>query len=177
MSLAALVPSVPGLLGIEIICRDRGGVYTQAARLGAPHAKQVADRWHLLKNVGGVFQRFLAHHATVLQQVAHEVDLPPPPAPSLEAPVLEATAPPSPPRAPAISPSRRRAWRWETYLQVKELDQLGWSYLVIGCHLHISHRTAGKYAQWDHFVEPRYRSPHLSITMYLYNPRIAQRGC
>lgn len=43
MSLAALVPSVPGLLGIEIICRDRGDVYTQAARLGAPHAKQVAD--------------------------------------------------------------------------------------------------------------------------------------
>src|SRR5713226_3366593 len=36
---------------VEIVSRDRGRNYATAARKGAPQAQQIADRFHLLKNL------------------------------------------------------------------------------------------------------------------------------
>ncbi len=36
---------------VDIVSRDRGGEYAAAARKGAPQAQQIADRFHLLKNL------------------------------------------------------------------------------------------------------------------------------
>jgi transposase len=45
--------------GVEVISRDRWAAYAQAASAAAPQARQVADRWHLLKNLREAIERLL----------------------------------------------------------------------------------------------------------------------
>lgn len=53
-----------------IISRDRGGEYADGARQGAPHALQVADRFHLVMNVTDAFERFLIRKHAALRKAA-----------------------------------------------------------------------------------------------------------
>ncbi len=45
---------------VEIVSRDRCGLYAQGARRGAPQARQVADRFHLLQNLREAIERQLS---------------------------------------------------------------------------------------------------------------------
>jgi transposase len=43
--------------GVNVICRDRDGVFASAAARGAPATMQVADRWHIVHNLADALER------------------------------------------------------------------------------------------------------------------------
>ena len=47
---------------VEVVSRDRAGLYAEAAREGAPQARQVADRFHLLQNFRETVERQLGRY-------------------------------------------------------------------------------------------------------------------
>jgi transposase len=56
--------------GVETITRDRSRDYKTACDKGAPQATQVADRWHLLKNLSDILKRWFERHKKHLLEAA-----------------------------------------------------------------------------------------------------------
>ena len=53
----------------KVVVRDRAEAYAEAARLGAPTALQVADRFHLLHNLADTLTQVFTAHAPALAQL------------------------------------------------------------------------------------------------------------
>src|SRR5205814_10387568 len=60
-----------------VVSRDRGKDFAKAATLGAPQARQVVDRFHLVRNLAEVLQKILAHCRTEIRQADADQLLPP----------------------------------------------------------------------------------------------------
>jgi hypothetical protein len=92
--------------------RDRWCDYIQAAAEADPDARQVADRWHLLKNRREAIERLLERQSAVIGEAIQAAETPAQPACSpVETVTAEAepTAEPSPPVPPSESCARTLA--------------------------------------------------------------------
>jgi transposase len=143
--------------GVELISRDRASSYSRAANEAAPQAQQVADRWHLLKNVREAVERLLERQPPTVAEALKPSDPDPgkgggspddqPPAPDAAA---EATS--GSPREEAARAKRRR--RVERFRQIHELYRQGTPIRQIARDLGISRRMVRRclghesYPEW-----------------------------
>ena len=88
--------------GIEIISRDRYGDYARGAATGTPNAQQIADRFHLLKNLRDVSETWLKRHRAALIESGSALVIP------SEQAVPDVSPAVRPPTAPAANATFRR---------------------------------------------------------------------
>ncbi len=165
-SLAAWLKAHPG---VEIICRDRFTDYAKGAAEGAPDAVQVADRWHLLKNLGEAIQKLLERHAADLRATAHYLSEQEATSSAQPEPATDSPQPPD-----ADAPTYREA----LFAEVKSLGAQGYSQRAIAARLKLHRETVARYLRLDCYT--RCRSPQqvsAAAPFWDYLQRRWQAGC
>jgi transposase len=89
----AVLPWLASHQEIEVVSRDRASAYADAVKRALPHAVQVADRYHLIRNLREHLQRFLDRKRTCLPKVA-DTALQGAQARGIESEVAPSTSPP-----------------------------------------------------------------------------------
>ncbi|MFF3712867.1 transposase [Streptomyces phaeochromogenes] len=155
--------------GVEVICRDRAGAYAEGAALGAPHALQVADRFHLLQNLGQAVEKCVAAHRGYLCSVA------PQPGQAATAGQTDGACDVEP--TPLALPSGRRAERMRAHhALVHGLLSDGMGLRAIARHLGWGRHTVQRYARaarWqDMLTGRRTRTSRLDLHRLFLQRRI-----
>jgi len=114
--------------GTQVICRDRAGGYADGAARGAPAAIQVADRWHLWRNLCEHAEKAAARHRGCLQ------------GPAPQAPEAAAA------RERAAGSALARDVR-ERYERVMELHAQGHGIAPIARHAGLAPQTVRRYVR------------------------------
>ncbi len=140
-TLAAWLEAHPG---VEIVARDRSSEYARGAKDGAPSARQVADRWHLLQNIREALERVLTQLRPRLLQL--EI-----PDSSGDQPRRRRLKPVS--RAELERQQQRRQQRLAHYEQVKQLAAARLSQREIARRVGVCRGTVIQYLRAEEFPE------------------------
>jgi transposase len=150
---------------IEIVSRDRGGEYAEAARVGAPQAVQIADRFHLSQNLHEAIDQTIRRRFSEIHQLL---------APS-QAMVIGEDLPLKRDDAAKAATQKRRMARYE---RVKVLHEQGYSLAQIAAYLGMKHETVQKYLM-EPPRPPVYKPRHGKLMRYkpYIHQRFFQEGC
>lgn len=133
---------------VLVVTRDRAEAYAEGIRQGAPQALQVADRFHLVKNVTDALERYLTRQHVALRRALH-----------CAASVADSSDPPedAAPRSSRELPERR-AHRLARYEEVIALHAHAVSERAIAAHVGVSARTVQRWLHHGQFPERRGRA-------------------
>src|SRR5713226_9215546 len=187
---------------IDVISRDRGGEYAAAARKGAPQAQQIADKFHLLKNLRDDIRDLMARKQKVLPEVEEissdgiplqargkrqeraEPEVPKPDEPekhwrSMSKEPRQASAGQTSQMSAQSGSQVSRANRSARYESVRALHQQAISQREIARRLNMSRQTVQKFLVSESFPE-RSKSPYRGSILDPYKPYVLDRwkaGC
>ena len=141
---------------IHVVSRDRACAYASAASEVAPQAIQVADRFHVCKNLTEATQLLLARYQAEILAVSQTENEPRLDEPMKQQISIQEWRPPEP---ASVKKARlaRRAGRYARYQQVVEFGQEGMTPKEIARRLGLSDRTVQKWLAAGTFPEVRSR--------------------
>ena len=171
---ASLVTWLKAHPGVEVISRDRGGAYIEGATKGAPNAVQVADRFHLIKNLGDALERFLLNHYVTISTLAKTIAAESVTAKEENGLFPALVAPPSPLLTAAEQQEKqdRRSRRLARYEEVKRLKEQGLSHHEIARRMGMARKTVRRFVRPDSFPEIAKRPPRRRKTDLFVKPRV-----
>lgn len=170
---------------VEVICRDRAGAYAEGSRSGAPQARQVADAWHLLRNLAEAVEKTVgAHHQCIRTAFTT------PPAVTESATAFKGTAEPPPEGMPFVPPDGTRdvlgrprrlvARTTERYTAVQHLMSEGKSLTAISRQLRLDHSTVRRFARARNLDELLVKAVNRASILDEHKPYLHMRwseGC
>jgi transposase len=153
---------------VQTVCRDRASAYAEGIRTGAPQAIQVADRFHLWKNLCEAAQKTVAAHHRCLRAAAQaEPAAPEPPVP-MSLPAAEPAAPPG--RTYRLA-ERTRA----RYAAVHESLARGLSRAAVSRELNLDIQTVRRFANATCAEELLGKAEHRATKLDPYIDLVNQR--
>ena len=162
--------------GVEIVARDRAGAYADGVRQGAPDAVQVADRWHLLRNLGEAVQALGNRHAAAARRAAQHVRSH---LPAASVPVVTSTVPSSPVlTATQLTSIASREYRQARYEEAARLYDVGATITRISAELGADRKTVRKWLLLGH--APLWQQPSGDSILDPFKPLLGRRwseGC
>ena len=128
---------------VEVVSRDRASEYAKAAREAAPQSLQVADRFHLIRNLAEVLPVILGHCRAEIRQAERELE----PAPGKAVEDVPASLP-TPQTWQQRTPSQverthqaRQASRDDRFCQIAALREKGLNQRAIAQRVGMSERS------------------------------------
>ncbi len=144
---------------VEIVSRDRSSEYAAAIRKGAPQALQVADLWHIGKNLSDSVSTLLARCRAEIRRGLYVQAAPEQaqvqPIPEERHPVRS--------RSEEQARAARRAQKLDRYTQIMELHDQGLTAIDSATRIGISGRTVHRWLAHGSFPEARRRRRRPSL--------------
>jgi transposase len=164
--------------GVEIVARDRAGAYADGVRTGAPEAIQVADRFHLLRNLGDAVGNALNGHHRDIRAAARAVTAAEPLDPGNAEPVAPPVSAPKPPTNRQQHSLDKQAARQARFDEVVALHTKGWSKSRIARTLGLDRGTVHVWLKAGQL--PTWQQPSGNSTVDVYGDYLRRRwneGC